>query len=722
MIFSARNLTERTVVPCLPWDFKPIENLTEQIRHDKKERQSWYRNATTNHQFYTFVEAANPNQRASREDNPPRLLHGVSADFDVVIPEETISAALAAMPIKPAWIERSLGGNVRLVWLFSRPLPCESYDFCSALLQAAIEWLRLGLLPGLDTPAFTDPTRLLCNGCDWTETGHGPVSETALQTFFVDIGRTYRFVAPDGIEIPLPLIEKALVEKFPNFCWPSEFAPETTGPSFWIPASQSSNSAILKIDGFFTFSAHADKPFYTWADILGPDFVKEFTEVAISKATSDVWFDGKKFWRKKKGCYTGMEMTELSNFLKVDCGIKGKQQDAALSHIYNENHVENASPYLFRPSGLLMFQGKRRLNTAQVELVKPAAGSQSWGGQGNFSFLSVLLDNIFTSEIQRDHFNAWFAYFYNSGLNNAPTPGQVVFLMGGVATGKTFTSREIVGRAMGGYVDASGYIIRSGEFNSHLFEAPLWVLDDDTISDSPQAAANVQAMLKKSVANSSFLSNKKFQVAGMLEWYGRVIATTNLDYVSSRMLGPLDNSTLDKISVYRCQKTSKIKFPSRTEMDRLVNIELPFLLRYLIDHTPPDHVQRDSRFGYCAWHENTLMEQAHQTSKSAPFKEVLLETLDEFFQGNPEMLEWRGTVSRLIQQLHANPAHECVIRTLRLEQVSRYLESIEKDASLGCRVETGPLNTRVWIFPRIGEPPKPVVVEVPAQGPSIFDK
>lgn len=722
MIFATTNLTDRSLTPCEPWKFQPTENLTAEIRNDKLKRQKWYQNKNTQHCFYTLIEASNPNQRVSSTDNPPRLLHGIVADYELPIPAEMLSAAMARMPLKPAWAEKSLGGNLHLVWLFPRPLIVESYEFCTALMQAARKWLKIDLLPGLDGPAFEDPTRLFCNGCDWTETGHGAISEDALQAFFVEAGRKFRFVSKDGVEIPLDVIEKALKEKFPHFCWPSEFAPESTGPSFWIPESQSSNSAILKTEGFFTFSAHAEKPFYTWADILGADFVKQYTAASISKATADIWFDSRKFWRKKKGCYVPMEAAELTNYLQTACGIstKGGKLAQTLAHIYEENHVENAAPYLFRPPGLLIYQNRRRLNTAMNIVMQPATGAQTWGG--NFPFLASLIDNLFTSTIQRDHFLAWFKYFYDSGLHSCPMPGQVIFLMGGVHTGKTFTSREIVGRSVGGYVDASGYIIRNGEFNSHLFEVPLWALDDDTIGDSPQAAANVQAMLKKTVANSSFLSNKKFQSAGMVEWCGRVSGTTNLDYISSRLVGPLDNSSLDKISLFRCQSVSKIKFPSRAEMERLTAAELPYLLRWLTDHTPPDDVERDVRFGYKSWHEPSLMDQASQTSKSSPFKELLIETLESYFRDNPKATEWRGTVSKLIQQLHMNPLHESVIRTLRLEQVSRYLESIERDGGLKCRVETGNLNTRLWVFTRFEETPTPPAPELTENRPGIFQK
>jgi hypothetical protein len=208
----------------------------------------------------------------------------------------------------------------------------------------------------------------------------------------------------------------------------------------------------------------------------------------------------------------------------------------------------------------------------------------------------------------------------------------------------------------------------------------------------------------------------------MVEWQGRIIISTNTDYTSSRMLGKLDNSSRDKICLFRCQAISKIKFPSRAEILKLIEAELPSLLRWLVDWTPPDHVERDSRFGFRSYHEETLTDQAHQTSRSAPFQELLLEALEEYFKDNPKSLEWRGTASRVSMLLHMNPLRADVMRSLRLEAVARYLEAVEKDGFIKCRVESGPCGTRVWVFPRLGE----VVAAAPAllaqDGKSIFDK
>jgi hypothetical protein len=632
---------------------------------------------------------------------------GFAADYDIKMPIERVREGVASMPVKPQWIETSLGGNTRLVWIFPRAVSVDGDGFCRFILESAIEFLRLDLLPGLDRGAFTDPARLLCNGAVWEATGHAPLSEESLQAFIVGCGKNFRFVGADGPEIPLDLVESVIKEKFPGFTWPGEFAVDTQGPSFWVPGSTSALSAIVKKDGMFTFSDHADKPFYPWSDIIGSDAIKKFTDSAIAKATADIFWDGKHFWRRKQEQYLSCDMAELNNFFKVNCRLSTRPDksgvsmiDLALNHIWSVGTIHGAAPFVFRPHGLLDFNGKRVLNTYLSRVIKPVGEKTEWGV--TFPFLALLFDNLFDPPSQLPHFLAWYKYYYTSALNLMPAPGQNVFLMGGAAVGKTLTSRHIVGKSVGGFMDASDHMTGQSDFDSEMYEVGLWCIDDETMGDSSAAHAKFQAMLKKIAANQEFKHKKKFEVNCMTQWSGRAICTTNLDHLSSRALGSLDNTSADKTCVFRCGTESRIVFPSRIELPKIIDAELPHFLRWLLDWTPPDSVVRDIRYGYKSFHEPTLLNQAYQSSKVAPFKELLVEALTDHFAQNPEENFWRGTTTQLIRMLHMNPLNESVVRALRLEQTTRYLEMIQREDLLHCTTEDGPLKTRIWKFLRFG--------------------
>lgn len=702
--YAASNLTQQAVHACEPWNFKFDADPGLQVRKDKESRQDFYRNVGTVWNFYTGIEGANPNQRASK-DNPPSKMSGLPGDYDVKIPGERVAEAIASMPIKPQWVERSLGGNVRLVWQFERPVAVDNYDFCVFFLEQCREWLSLDMLPGLDGPALTDPTRLFCNGGEWISTGFPPVPEAKLQAFLVKCGKAFRFKSSD-IEIPLTVVEAQIREKYKaTFSWPGPFEEGTQGPSFWVEGSVSPLSAIVKKEGMFTFSAHAGKPFYSWGELLGKEFVQQFADDVIAKATTEVYWDGHRFWRKLENRYVSCDSTELTNFFKVECALSTKPGkdgismiDLALNHVFNNGRVDGAAPFIFRPPGILEYMGRKKLNTYLCKPIQPADELTPWGEEGKFPFLSKLLDALFEPAHQRDHFLAWWKHFYSAAINQTPMPGQSIFLMGEAGTGKTLVSRHIVGKSVGGFSDASAYLARGATFNSELVEMPLWCVDDETMAESQYAQQNFSAMLKKTTANQEIAHNKKFEVATMTEWQGRIIVTTNVDYISSKALGPMDNTSLDKISIFRCGSATRGMFTSRAETAAAIDRELPYLLRHLLNWSPPAHIARDSRYGFAAFHEKTLLDQAHQGSKAAPFKELLLEALDQWFSLNPGQTEFRGSVTQIVRLIVMNPANDIVLRSLRLEQTARYLEMIQREGILKCAVENGPDKTRVWVF------------------------
>ena len=721
-IFYTENLTTKTMKSdVLPWDFKPTETLSAQLREDKQTRQMWYQTVTTKHYFYSGFEGANPNMRVSK-DNPPKSQHSIPADFDLKIPGERVVEVIKAMRIKPSHIERSLGGNVRLVWTLSRPLPVESFEFASFILAKAVKWLSLDLLPGLDEPAFTDPARLLCNGCSWASTGFGPIPENELQAFFVNCGKEFRFKATDENHIPLDEIEKALRGKYPNFSWPADFTLGTQGPTFWVPDSTSPLSAMVKSDGMFTFSAHASKPFYSWVDLLGSEFTKDFSTNAIAKATADIYYDNKRYWRKIGGIYTSCDRTEMDNFFRVNCKLSNKPGkdgtspiDQAIGHIYHHGRIAGAAPYLFRRPGVLDFNGKKMLNTFINKVILPASELTPWGPNGGFPWLSKHFDRFFEPrEPQLDYFLAWCKVLYESAINYLPMPGQNIFLMGGVNVGKTLTGRSIIGRFAGGFADGCDYLVNGGSFNSELIEVPIWCVDDEMMGESSSSQTKFQAMVKKTAANQTFQYSKKYEVGGTVEWSGRVVCTTNLDYVSSRALGPMDNSNLDKVSIFRCSTLEDLNaFPNRHVLHEIIGKELPYFLRYILEWTPPDYVKRHVRYGYASYHSPDLLEQAHQSNRVTPFKELLFETLASHFKQNPTDLEWRGTITQIMRLLSSNPMNDNIIRSIKLEQTSRYLEMIQRENLISCKVESGAIKTRVWVFPRFDEIPKPPELTAP---------
>lgn len=712
-----------------PWDFKPTEIITSEIRDNKEARQRWYHSPVTRHYFYTGTEAANRNQRVSKTDNPPKFIRAFAADFDMVMTDERIAEGIARMRLKPCCIERSLGRKTRLVWLLMQPIPVESYDFCAFILQKSMVWLKTDLLLGLDEKAFTDPSRLLCNGSSWKATSAPPIPADEIQAFFVECGAEFHFKSCSDSLVPLEEVELGLRDKFPGFTWPEAFVLGAQGPSFWLPASTSTRSAIVKREGMFTFSGSAEKPFYTWADILGAEFVRRFTVSSIAKATSDTHWDGKQYWRKINGRYEGLEPPEMMDYLEVTCGLSAKAERGAVAsikkaraHIHQHNRIAGAAPFVGRPAGKIIYQGDAVLNTYIHNIVKPTDESTPWGPLGKFPFISSYFDALLDPPEQLAHLLAWYKHFYMSMYHMAPTPGQNIFLMGPPGVGKTLGSRRIFGAAVGGALDASDFLTRATSFNSQMFYKAYWAQDDETMGESASTQAFFAAAIKKATANQEFMSHKKFGVPTMTEWMGRIVITTNLDHVSSRSLGGLDNSSMDKTSLFRCSGNKHFAFPAKRILEAMIEAELPYFLRWLIEWEVPEHIKRNVRYGFDSHHEKTLLDQAHQSGRSAPFKELLIEALGIFFSEHKEAKVWTGTTTALLRLLNSNPHNDFVMRSLKAEQVNRYLEMIQREGLIVCRVETGNLKTRFWVFDRFGDDPAAPPAEPETPEPNPFAK
>lgn len=669
------------------------------------------------------------------KQNPPRRIHAICADFDLPLTPERVNEAIEKMRLKPSWVERSLGGNCRLVWILALPLLVDSTEFAQFVLQESKKWLQMELLPGLDDGALCDPMRLLCNGQEWSAAS-SEISDNEVQAFYVKCGQAFRFAPITAAgEIPLDLVEKALKEKFPTFSWPGPFDVDTQGPSFWVEGSTSPMSAIVKKDGMFSFSDHAEKPFFYWGDILGKEFAAAYETNALAEATKNIFFDGKMYWALNvhEGHFIAMSKDALQTRLKVECRVSPKpdktstsMMDRCLNHINNFGHVSGGAPVLFHAPGLLEFAGTKIVNTAsKSKIVMPSGDTaQTWGAEGKFPFLSQVFDGLFDPTAQLEYFLAWLRHFYINALRQTPKPGQNIFIAGGAGVGKTLTNRMIIGGLMGGHADAARFMVGDGGFNSSLFHSAVWSVDDETITDSESAHRRFSSYIKLAAANQSFSYRKKFEHDLVIPWQGRVIVTLNLDDASSRSLPALDGTILDKVSFFRGVAEPKFRFPDRDVIVRLVRDEMPHFAQWLVNWETPEHLVGEARYGVKAFHEPSLINRAHQSSKAAPFKEIVVDFLVKWFGDNPKAAEYRGSVTQLMRALHSDPLNDAVMRSLKLEQCNRYLETLSKEGVLSCKSENGDRKTRVWVFPRFGEtlPPTPAPGLPPMTNCSIFTR
>jgi hypothetical protein len=315
----------------------------------------------------------------------------------------------------------------------------------------------------------------------------------------------------------------------------------------------------------------------------------------------------------------------------------------------------------------------------------------------------MLFDNLFEPKSQLQHFLSWAKHGYDNALANTPRSGQAVFLAGGPSMGKTLVSTVVIGGLFGGASDGAKYVTGTDQFGGEVFEMGIICVDDETVSASDVSRTRMEAIVKQLVANPFQRFHVKFQMPMRTEWVGRLLVTCNLDMVSIRNLPTLNEGIKEKVCFYRVarrEERPELVFPSQDKIKTTVSRELPYFARFLQDFQIPTAFLGDSRFGICAYHDSTLKEASFQSTKSAQFYELLLLSLNDHFAINKDQSDFRGTATLIHRLIIQNPYNQEILRSMRVEQVGRYLEQIHREGQLVCHPETVAGGMRSWVFPR----------------------
>lgn len=725
MWYYVENLTQQSLKVGDPWTFKIEKAIPAQIREVKESRQEWYRNTQTKHWFYTPFEPICNTQRPSKS-NEVFTMAGLPADFDAKIPMERVLEVVAAMKVKPMWIERSLGGGVRLVWVFESPLKVHNNQFCMDLLKRLRKAFNLDLLPALDEGALADPNRLFCNGGEWTPTGAGPVPSVELQFHVLEVARNYNFQGGEYNAIPLDVVEVALRKQFPSFSWPGDFRANSQGPSFWIPESTSPLSAIVKDDGLFTFSAHASKPFYKWTDLLGAEFCEGYRKESFAKATDKVYFCGEsnffwypQIWNKPDNCdcaegdFHPARADQFSKHLRMNVGLsskpgdRGSDVDKAIAYIQHYRGIHGAAPFLFDEREVVPYNGGIYLNVAaRRQVVKPNPGKHEWGPHGDFPYWSGIIDHLLDPlDIQKDHLLAFWRRTYQSAYEHKFVIGQSCFFGGVAGCGKTTTCHEGIGKSMGGSIDAGPWFLKQTTFGSEIYHYAIWTLDDTVVANE-QATQTFHSQTKRLTANQAHLYHRKFHTPFMIDCKSRALVTLNLDFNSVRLLPPLDNSSAEKINVYRCVTSTEAIWDGLKPAEEgqvILERELPNLLGWLLD-TSTDKCwttgKEATRYGIISYHEPSLVQQAQSTTRASGFGDVVDKFMLKFFAEHPSETSWTGATSDLLGQMGMTPEFDIYLRTFKVENISRDLEACKKYKQLKFETAYTSRQRKVYVFQR----------------------
>lgn len=725
-----------------PWEFTHLDRVPPNCITDKVARTKWQNELGTDFCFYSAFTAVNESSRINEsggKEGPgsPREMEGWVGDYDARFTDQEVDAAIARMDIKPNWVERSLSGNIRLVWVFERPIMLSSRNYACFILKHLHELLPIKELSNLDQ-GYLEPSRYYANGCKWRQVEKNPVPWNLIVSWLVKKSRFYSWKDSEpGVTIPAADVEarfRELAHKYPRFAeWKGDFTWEAMGPTFWVEGSTSDNSAIVHETGMQSFADHAQrqgKGWYSWSELLGADWVRRYEENRIGNAVKDIFFDGKDYAVKRdSGRWDILNKDNLTTELVVMRGLtrdiskkKGEtfsEVEAAFAYIHSEQRVKGMASFAFsEPKGKIFFNGHYYLNTHTRDAYQPAEGKAVWGPEGQFPFLSDFYDNFFATPDQLPFFLAWASKAYKGCYFRKLTPGHALYIGGPVGCGKTFESREVMGRILGGYAEAKSHLLGETNFNSQLFDYAYHAVDDTSMETNSPIWRKFCEKVKQSVANPAKECNEKFRIGGVIGNCALTVITCNMDSVSFTP-PDMDAEMADKVMMFLAKERVK-PMPGWDEMPAILERELPWFCRYLLDFEIPEQCRsdapRDQRFGGILPYHNPLMvTSAQQSSRASNLAELISAWMKvHFIQIDPDADEWKGTCFDLYQQFTQVPGMSGILPKFDLDRIKKDITVLAKSSRFKIRIIDG--KDRIYVIDRSTHYPKNLtVLDVPEQ-------
>ena len=707
---------------CTPWSFTSV--IPVEARSDKPAFRTWGAETTTDHLFYSASEGINAELRVNKTTNPLKKLSGLIADYDASITSSVINEQLKKWSgeNQPNWVSRTFSDGVRLVWLFEQPLPMDNPNLVKPFLKLAAEELKVTkLLPGLDEPAWNDPSRIYEVGHDWRQVAQSPLPTHRLYEILVRAAGKVRWAA-EGTAIPIEIIAEEVEKNFPGR-WAGAFELGARGCAFFDPNSTNLTAAIVAESGMVTFSQ--EKIFYTWRDIFGPDFVRKFEEDRIGGAAKEAWYDGKNYWLKSASdVWQTHSKDDFVVRLKVRHGLRSQKEsretcsevERVLVFVQEERRVAGGVPWIYSPEDIITINGRRLVNSSAVRVIQPADIPQKWGE--DFPWLAQFIDTCWDDQLvpcvvegkpaqpAKDIFLAWFKRCYVTALQGNMQKGHALFIVGKVGVGKTLLSTRIIGGAMGGGSEATDFLLANSAFNKELANVGIWNIDDGSVNCDPRTQQKFAEVVKRVVANPNMSYHAKHLDQQRVEWHGRIVTTLNDDASSLGIIPNIDTGLQDKLIVLKFSDKRR-EFPAKFKLESTICAELPYFLRYLLDWEIPTPLIGEPRFGINGYiHEETRVAALH----SGGVRD-LLELVDLWIarstirEGCPKGY-WEGTASEFFSATSVDEGLRPLIQKYTPRALGRKFTEASKIRDSGIEVVSsgfkGPGNRYRISFPKIG--------------------
>lgn len=684
---GAKNLVETELVELAPWDFCVADNDNPLKRLPKDKRRLALLKPTTSWNVYSAVRGYAKNQRISKS-NPAAALRGLVADYDMVSDVETVQKYINQVPkhLQPNFLEISLGGKARLVWVFEREILVPSMEFCQDLIATFFDKIGVPtLLAGYDE-ASTKPTEMWTNGGTWFDLNPAPLSWEYCFGVVCEVSKKVSLFNKG--EIPLELIAEEVKKRFPNR-WQGDFKLDVLGVRFWDDSADNETGCQIKPDGMLCFTGK--EPFVKWEQIFGRPWCEEQKVLNLGRAAIDIHFDGKTYWEKRHNVWESVVRADIVLRLKgrglSDKCPKGATQsdvERVLDHIQQVNDVKGAAPLVNYPAGIVELKGRRILNTVDLQPVQPVAGTGD--PEKDFPWIWSFLNGLFPRPELKplDHFLAWLQRSYRVVLQHKRFMGQAVFLCGPKNNGKTLLCLQIVAPLMGNRIaNPIDYMTGETGFNSELFSSALLAVNDEDSPNSEHARKRMLAKLKGLVVNPVHKYHAKFEKPVTIDYIGRIFITLNDDPGSVGMLLEVEQNTRDKQMYFASQPYSG-EFPLQEELEAIIARELPYFAHWLLNiYQPPADVLSRDRMGVKSYFDPKILELSNQQTFASNLAELVKVWMRQDAYWSEGVKDWTGTPTELLACLQVCVDTAGIAREWTQLKVSKSLTALAKQDGSG---------------------------------------
>lgn len=680
--FQAPNLKVATLKQGEPWDFAPTSSELDRWRTmPKRERRALMLLEKTRWNVFSSVGGLAPNLRVSAE-NPPTVLRGLVADYDLQINVETIVGLLnqLAPAYLPNFIEVTLGKKARLIWVFEREVLIPDSKFCGDLLTTFFEQIGTKtLLPGYDENS-SKPSEMWTNGGEWHTVSEKPLPWETIFGVICVVSKKTPF--DHEADIPLEIIADEIEKRFPKR-WKGTFSIDSLGVRFWDDKADNLTGCQVKPDGMLCFTGRT--PFMAWDRILGAAWCNEQRALNLGKAAGEQYFDGKNYWQQNAGIWVQVNREDSILQLKTrgvnpkpSRGQTASDVDRVLQHIQSVNRVSGAAPLINYRPGLLTLDGNRVLN---ISTLRPLAPSEKvevstddfpW----TWKFLNGLFDHPELKPL--DYFLAWTQRAYVSLLDYKKAMGQALFLCGPRDNGKSLVCFRYLKPLLGNKI-ANPYDYFTGitTFNDELFESPLLAINDEEAPARDEARQKFIARLKSFVVNPSHTYHPKFCKRLSIEWTSRVFSTLNDDPASVGLLPEVNENTRDKLMYFGSRPFSGV-WDDSAMIEARIAAELPFFARWLINWKSPTHVRAPGRMGIKSFFDPRVLDFSKQQGPAYVLLELIKIWIEDGGYWTEEKTEWVGTGSELLNQFSVVEHLHVLVKEWNSQRIARSLTTLAR--------------------------------------------